>query len=593
MARNAQIWTEAYELLLDGPRADQAQIEHAARVTDAGGRFGYRFVFPAMRAGTRELYWHLPVVARRNDDGALVLPLADAPALLGHVTAERAGADAITLAPRLLARDEHEAAAARYAHEPGKKRYTTSQNARKLLDLAELLGAPLPPSFARDALRIARTQSLDAWLAHLPDAADDRAAGARLAAAVRASLADGEPDPGAPLTLEATASRAFEERVWRQIAELAEGEWRQKENADGIAAAVNKGKHGGPAAKKAHLHVAERRDLEALGDHFHQLHRALIEQHGMTGPAVVADHVFAWQTDFDYPWMKGWAKNKDAPAERNVVVVIPGRNRGEAVIMGDHYDTAYMEDVYDPDRGGDGLRAPAAGADDNHSASTALLMAADVLLPLAAAGKLERDVWLVHLTGEEFPADSLGARALTQALVEGRLALTTEDGGTLDLSATRVVGAYVLDMVGHNNDKHKDVFQISPGEGAASAMLALRAHRATQRWNRLAATRNGARVGQARAQRMPDGKVPPPPFAHLALTGEVRVEWEPRSSLYNTDGQVFSDCGIPVVLFMENYDIDRTGYHDTLDTMANIDLDYCSAVVAIAIEAVAEAATSV
>ena len=89
---------------------------------------------------------------------------------------------------------------------------------------------------------------------------------------------------------------------------------------------------------------------------------------------------------------------------------------------------------------------------------------------------------------------------------------------------------------------------------------------------------------------MPDGAAPPPPFAHLALAGEVRTEWEPKSSLYNTDGQIFSDVGIPVVLFMENYDINRSGYHDTHDTMENIDLDYAAALTAIAIETVAEAA---
>ena len=70
----------------------------------------------------------------------------------------------------------------------------------------------------------------------------------------------------------------------------------------------------------------------------------------------------------------------------------------------------------------------------------------------------------------------------------------------------------------------------------------------------------------------------------------MRVEWEPRSSLYNTDGQIFSDLGIPVVLFMENYDINRTGYHDTDDTMKNIDLDYAAALTAIAIETVTETA---
>lgn len=107
-----------------------------------------------------------------------------------------------------------------------------------------------------------------------------------------------------------------------------------------------------------------------------------------------------------------------------------------------------MEDVFYPESGGDALRAPACGADDNHSATTALLLAAEQLLPLSRAGKLARDVWLVHLTGEEFPADCLGARALAQALVEHRLELTAEDGSSRDVSDVRVVGAYVLDMIG-------------------------------------------------------------------------------------------------------------------------------------------------
>ena len=78
---------------------------------------------------------------------------------------------------------------------------------------------------------------------------------------------------------------------------------------------------------------------------------------------------------------------------------------------------------------------------------------------------------------------------------------------------------------------------------------------------------------------------------HPQLSGEVRPPRDPRSSLYNTDGQIFSDAGVPVVLFMENYDINRTGYHDTHDTMSNIDLDYGAAVAAIAIESVARVAT--
>jgi hypothetical protein len=77
---------------------------------------------------------------------------------------------------------------------------------------------------------------------------------------------------------------------------------------------------------------------------------------------------------------------------------------------------------------------------------------------------------------------------------------------------------------------------------------------------------------------------------HLRLLGEIRTSENPLSSLFNTDGQIFSDVGVPVVLFMENYDIDRVGYHDTQDTMANIDLDYGTALAAIAIEAAARVA---
>ena len=217
-----------------------------------------------------------------------------------------------------------------------------------------------------------------------------------------------------------------------------------------------------------------------------------------------------------------------------------------------------------------------------------------MLLARARAGQLARDVWLVHLTGEEFPADCLGARALAQALVERRLRFSSEEGTVVDVSGVRVVGAFVLDMVAHNNDRDHDVFQIAPGEGVASAQLARTAHLANELWNRHVAILNEApdRAGKPRAARQPEGRHVPPPFAHLPLRGEIRPEWDPRSALFNTDGQIFSDVGIPVVLFMENYDINRTGYHDTEDTMKNIDLDYAAALTAIAIETVARVASA-
>lgn len=74
LARNAQVWTEDYRLLLDGPRAGHAAIAHAAGVIDRGGRFGYRMYYPPMRAGLREVFWHLPLIARgrgvRYEEGA-------------------------------------------------------------------------------------------------------------------------------------------------------------------------------------------------------------------------------------------------------------------------------------------------------------------------------------------------------------------------------------------------------------------------------------------------------------------------------------------------------------------------------------------
>ncbi|MGO9832384.1 MAG: M28 family peptidase [Myxococcaceae bacterium] len=584
IARNSQIWTEDYTLLLDGPRAKRAEISDAAGVIDAGGRFGYRLYYPPMRAGIRELFWHFPLVARAGAGRFTGGPL-------GYATAEVEGAKPLRLVPRLLARPDHVAAARLFERDQERDRHSTSHNVRKLLEAHELLREPLPRSLGRALVHIPKDASVDDWISNLPTRASDHQAGASLAEALRGCLAPDE-EPGEPLVLENLGTRAFEESIWTSIAHLAHGEFRQKNGADGIS--VNRGKSGGEAAIRARVQCHERRDLEALGDYLHLRYREQIANQGMGGRAEVVDHVFRWETDFEFPWMEGWLKNQQAPHERNIVVIIPGANRREAVVMADHYDTAYMEDVFYSESGGDALRAPACGADDNHSATTALLLAAEQLLPLARAGKLARDVWLIHLTGEEFPADCLGARALGQALVEQRLAFTAEDGSTRDVSGVRVVGAFVLDMIGHNADRDRDVFQLASGEGSSSARLARRAHRANLRWNRLARTLNRApeRAHAGRAQRVTDAPpyTPPPLFAHLPLRGEVRVEWEPRSALFNTDGQIFSDLGIPVVLFMENYDISRKGYHDTHDTLENIDLDYCAALTAIAIETVADTA---
>jgi Zn-dependent M28 family amino/carboxypeptidase len=372
---------------------------------------------------------------------------------------------------------------------------------------------------------------------------------------------------------------------WEDIRQLSAGSYVNKDNADCVTDKVT----------LAHLPHCTR-DLEQMGDYLLTRYDEMIRAAGMKGKAFCGELPFHWNTDFDFSVFGGWKLNHDGRTyERDLMMVIPGRNRGEAVILADHYDTAYMEDAYEKERGGDGARLSAAGADDNYSATSTLLQAAPIFLQMAKEGKLERDVWLVNLTGEEFPSDCMGARHLAQALIQGTLQMRLKGGETRDLSRVQVVGAYVLDMIGHNRENDLDDFQISPGRGRGSLELARQAHIANLLWNVGAKKWNkrSERRGKGRGKRI-SGKVTIPEVAeHLRLQGEVRLPEDPRSSLFNTDGQVFSDSGIPVVLFMENYDINRSGYHDRLDTLENIDLDYGAAVAAIAIEAVARVATRV
>ena len=66
----------------------------------------------------------------------------------------------------------------------------------------------------------------------------------------------------------------------------------------------------------------------------------------------VGELPFRWQTQYPFPWMGGWLHNQEGKTyERNLLVVIPGRDRSRAVLMADHYDTAYMYDRYDKARG--------------------------------------------------------------------------------------------------------------------------------------------------------------------------------------------------------------------------------------------------
>src|SRR5262249_12832202 len=150
--------------------------------------------------------------------------------------------------------------------------------------------------------------------------------------------------PPASLTFGDTSRRAFEVAYWKTIALLAGGRDFNKNNADCIHDPV-------PAMRLPHPH----RDPEGLGDYLLDHHTPAIAEVGLHGKALAGDLPFRWHTEFDYAWFGGWTNNQEGDThERDVIVVIPGKDRRRAVIMADHYDTAYMADHYEKEYGGDG-----------------------------------------------------------------------------------------------------------------------------------------------------------------------------------------------------------------------------------------------
>ena len=588
LARNVQIWTHDFNMILDGPHSNKKQILLAEEEILKGGLYGYRFFSPPMRTGEYDIYWHRPLVAWLSPDDDS--PVISSDLITGHLAGyhrnDKSMASPIEMWPRFYKRPVYLSALHDFLSKNDHYSHQTAFNIISLFEAWNMQNMkPLSWSYAFHLLNISKHKTFEQWLDELSVHACNPETGKWMREEIMRIL---EPENTGnneeALTFGSTANREFEVRWWNEIKFLAHGYFMNTDNADRVKdnATLNQ-KHG------------KQRDLEKLGDYFISRHQKSISDAGMEGKAFCGELPFKWQTDFDYSLYGGWSGNQNGTHyERNILVVIPGKNRSQAVVFGDHYDTAYMEDVYDKGRGGTGARISANGADDNYSASTTLLLAAPIFLKMSAEGKLERDIWLVHLTGEEFPSDCMGARNLCKTIIEKNIKLNPNSDKPVDLSKTEVVGVYVMDMIGHNRDNDQDIFQISPGKSAASLYLGQQAHIANRIWNRSVHEWNKSpeRIHSNRGKRISGIEEIPETAKFLPLSGEVRTQYNPHSSIFNTDGQVFSDVGIPVVLFMENYDINRTGYHDTKDTMENIDLDFGAAFASIAIESVARVATN-
>ena len=227
--------------------------------------------------------------------------------------------------------------------------------------------------------------------------------------------------------------------------------------------------------------------------------------------------------------------------QANLIAKLPGRHPASShapIILADHIDTAFCQDRFSASGNQDRVSAP--GADDNMSATAALLQAAQVL----SQARFDREIWLYHLTGEEFPADDLGARVATSGWLRRKQAIG---------------GIVLLDMIAYRK-KRDPIFQINAGTSRQS--------------------QNIAQVAYAISMR---NKGP--------YTPVLRGPFDDRSYLYNTDGLIFSDAGYPVVLFNEHINrlenLDRPHYHQSTDTPSTLDIDYASTIVRSAIQTVA------
>src|SRR5262249_4300120 len=179
--------------------------------------------------------------------------------------------------------------------------------------------------------------TLDNWLALLP--AGEIADGVRQLLEPAVTPLPRRRGAAVPdsLTYARTATRAFEVAYWKTIVALAEGRFLNKNNADCVRDVTTQ-----------NLLTYPERQLDELGDFLLAYYDRAIAKAGLRGKALAGSVPFRWQTDFDFSWMGGWQRNNDAPAERDLLIAIPGKDRSQAVIMGDHYATAYMYDKYDP-----------------------------------------------------------------------------------------------------------------------------------------------------------------------------------------------------------------------------------------------------
>ena len=336
-ARNCQLWDHEFTLLLDGPKASRTAIRHAESIVLKGGLFEYRFFYPPMRVGNHNIYWHRPLLGFLSAKGGEVVLRTES--LLGYITAYHHDDDSysrpVELWPRLRKRPPYLAALRDISTTHDSYTHATSLNIINLLDIWHMRGGkPLSRSFTRRMLDLPKHKTLEQWLEELSARCRTPEAGITTRRNLEEIIQESNDCAvQRSITYGKTANRHFEEAWWNDIRFLACGDYLNKDNADVAQDDVTRCLVRHPD-----------RDLERLGKYLIDRHRKTIAGMGMAERAQVGEQRFTWKTDFDFPIFGGWKGNQEGRTfERNILVLIPGKNRRQSVVLADHYDTAYME----------------------------------------------------------------------------------------------------------------------------------------------------------------------------------------------------------------------------------------------------------
>ena len=199
MARNAQVWTRDFELLLDGPRATSRELAAAAEKVAAGGLFGYRFYYPPMRvwrarsflasaAGRLSLGREVTVVVCRRAAG--LFDGATGPIEPQLTTPGRTLAAAAR--SRGLSTGRH-----RFSARPRSARITARRSTSASCWMPSVCWAqgPCRAIWRRSLLTLPKHETLDDWLESLPDRAVSAEVGQRVQQLLAECIAPAKAEP--------------------------------------------------------------------------------------------------------------------------------------------------------------------------------------------------------------------------------------------------------------------------------------------------------------------------------------------------------------------------------------------------------------